>query len=248
MVLSQPKSPSWSTSKSSEFGSRVPWARKPRQVRSGIRNSELGRNKNNYQLPCLSSSDRCVSQLTERAIAHSDKLKKLEERIAIIDRRLAVTEERIDYTKKKQWTNYISANPVDIIQNIFGGGGVQRDRIAIADLEIKTTDLLAARAELERRTEEEKAKNGDRVLRLLLDYEAAQRRHELLTSQLETLNQQREVTRIAYKFGRGSTSQILSMEDKRDRLSEQIVNVEIEKNEAVRELIQLTGYEVEEAF
>ena len=82
---------------------------------------------------------------------------------------------------------------------------------------------------------------GDRILRLLLDYEAANRRHELLSSQLETLNQQREVTRIAYKFGRGSTAQILGMEDKRDRLSEQIVNAEIKKDESVRELRQLTS-------
>jgi outer membrane protein TolC len=184
-----------------------------------------------------------VQQLTNRAIARSSKFKKLSERITIIDQRLEATGERIDYTKKKQWTNYISTNPVDIIQNIFGGGGVQRDRIAIADLEIKTTDLVAAKAELERQQEEEKLETGDRILSLLLDYEAASRRHELLISQLETLNQQREVTRIAYKLGRGETSQILGMEDKRDRISEQIVEVEIKKDESVRELEQLTGYQ-----
>ncbi len=58
--------------------------------------------------------------------------------------------------------------------------------LGIASLEIRTADLLAAKAELERQKEEEKVKIGDleeirfagRVLRLLLDYEAAQRRHE----------------------------------------------------------------------
>jgi outer membrane protein TolC len=108
--------------------------------------------------------------------------------------------------------------------------------------------LLAAKAELERQQEEEKVRIGDKVLRLLLDYEAANRRHQLLSSQLETLEQQREVTRIASKFGRGSTSQILGMEDRRDRLSEQLVDVEIKRSGAVRELVQVTGYEVEEAF
>jgi hypothetical protein len=103
--------------------------------------------------------------------------------------------------------------------------------------------LDSMKAELERQQEEEKVKLSDRILRLLLDYEAANRRHQLLSSQLETLEQQREVTRIAYKFGRGSTSQILGMEDKRDRLSEQIVEVEIKRDEAVRELIQLTRQE-----
>jgi hypothetical protein len=82
-----------------------------------------------------------------------------------------------------------------------------------------------------------------------LDYEAATRRHELLSSQLETLNQQREVTRIAYKFGQGSTSQILGMEDRRGaegnsfagRMNEQIVDVNINKDESVRELLHLIG-------
>ncbi len=74
---------------------------------------------------------------------------------------------------------------------------------------------------------------------MLLDYEAAERKHELLLSQLETLEQQREVMRIAYRMGRGSTSQILGMENRRDRMTEQIVEVEIEKDESLRELLQL---------
>ena len=197
-------------------------------------------------LPCLDSSNECVRILTEKAIAYSHKLKQSESRISLIDERLALTESRIDYTSKKKWTNYISTNPVDIIQNLFGGGGVQRDNIAIANLEIRTADLLAAKAELERQQEEEKVKLSDRILKLLLDYEAANRRQELLTSQLETLDRQREVTRIAYKFGRGSTAQVLGMEDKRDRYLEKIVEVEIKTDEAVRELGQLIREKSEE--
>ena len=68
---------------------------------------------------------------------------------------------------------------------------------------------------------------GDRVLRLLLDYEAAQRRHELLIKQLETLEQQQRVARVSYRRGRGSTSQMLGMSDKRDRLEEQLTDVSI---------------------
>ncbi len=77
---------------------------------------------------------------------------------------------------------------------------------------------------------------------MLLDYEAAQRRHELLKNQLETLEQQQRVARVSYRNGRGSTSQMLSMGDKRDRISEKIVNAEINKDEAVRELVQLYDY------
>ena len=179
----------------------------------------------NKQVPCLNSDDECVEELTEKAIANSFKLETLEQRITLIEQRLAVAEDRIEYTRKKRWTNYLSANPVDIIQNIFGGGSVQRDNIAIASLEIRTADLLAAKAELERQQETVKVEIGDRVLRLLLDYEAAQRRHELLKNQLETLEQQQRVARVSYRLGRGSTSQMLGMADKRDRLSEKLVDV-----------------------
>ena len=218
MVLSQPKSLSWSN-----------------QI------EKQSEEKEKKQLPCLNSSNECVEQLTVRAIANSNKLQQSESRIALIEQRLAVTEERIDYTSKKKWTNYISTNPVNIIQNLFGGGGVQRDNIAIASLEIRTTDLLAAKAELERQQEEEKLEIENEVLNLLLDYEAANRKLELLTSNLETLEQQREVMRIAYRMGRGSTNQILGVESKRDRTIEQIVGVEIEKDESVRELLHLIG-------
>ncbi len=191
------------------------------------------------KFPCLDSSNECVEKLTQSAIANSSKLKHLDEKIALIDDRLKVMADLIDYSQKKSWTNYVTIDPVKLLQNIFGGGDVQKDRIAIAELEIKTADLEAAKAELERQKEEEKTLLGEKVLRLVLDYEAADRRHELLTSQLETLNQQREVTRIAYKFGQGSTSQILGMEDRRDRLSEQLIDVEIRMDEVVRELLQL---------
>ena len=229
MVLSQPKSPSWSKTVNSK------------QLTVNSKEELITDNWSLItELPCLDSSNDCVEQLTRKAIASSSKLKQTASRIALIEERLALTEERIDYTSKKKWTNYISTNPVDIIQNIFGGGGVQRDNLAIASLEIRTTDLLAAKAELERQQEEEKIELSDRILKLLLDYEAASRRQELLVSQLETLERQREVTRIAYRFGRGSTAQVLDMEDRRDRLYERLVDAEIEKDEAVRELKELT--------
>ncbi len=61
----------------------------------------------------------------------------------------------------------------------------------------------------------------------------------MLSSQLETLEQQQRVARVSYRRGRGSTSQILGMSDQRDRLIEKIVEIEIEKDEVVRELGQL---------
>jgi hypothetical protein len=235
MALSQQKSPSWQDEKAEGQRSRGA-EEKPIQDSLQIPSSS-------NSLPCIDSGKDCVDKLTESAIAKSNKLKQIEEKIALIDDRLKVVGSRIDYSHKKSWTNYVTIDPVKLLQNLFGGGDVQKDKIAIADLEVKAADLEAALAELERQKEEEKVSLSDRVLHLLLDYEAASRRHELLTSQLETLNQQREVSRIAYKFGQGNTSQILGMEDRRDRTREQIIEVEIKRDEAVRELIQLISYQ-----
>ena len=74
--------------------------------------------------------------------------------------------DRKDYAESKLWTNYLPTstgssvidivNPFAWIKNIAGGGDMQRDRLAIADLEIKAATLEAARAELENKLESEK--------------------------------------------------------------------------------------------
>jgi hypothetical protein len=84
-----------------------------------------------------------VEQLTGKAIANSSELVTLDEQIALIDKRLVVAGERIEHTSKKRWTNYLSTDPLRIAANVFGGGDVQRDNIAIADLEVKSAELEA---------------------------------------------------------------------------------------------------------
>jgi hypothetical protein len=172
-------------------------------------------------LPCLDSSKECVEQLTERAIANSSKLKTLDDRIALIDRRLGVSADSIDYAESKLWTNYLPAstafgssvldiiNPFAWLKNLAGGGEMQRDRIAIADIEVKAATLEAARAELERQREEEKVLLGEKVLRLVLDYEAVSRKYDLVESQLITYSQQQEILRIRYRLGQGETAEFL---------------------------------------
>jgi hypothetical protein len=105
-------------------------------------------------LPCLDSTTECIDQLTQKAIANSSELVTLDEQIALIDERLVVAEKRIDHTSKKRWNNYISSDPLRIAANILGGGDVQRDNIAIADLEVKSAELEAYRANLHRRKAE----------------------------------------------------------------------------------------------
>jgi hypothetical protein len=202
-------------------------------------------------LPCLDSSKECVEELTQSAIAHSAKLKTLDDRIALIDKRLGVSRDSIDYAESKLWTNYLPSstsfggsvldiiNPLAWVKNLAGGGEMQRDKIAIADIEVKAATLEAARAELERQREEEKVNLEDKVLRLVLDYEAVSRKIELVRSQLETFNQQQEILRIRYRLGEGDTSQFLESQVRGEGLRGQLVELESLQQEKVRELGQV---------
>jgi hypothetical protein len=214
-----------------------------------VDNQEQLTDNTNSKLPCLDTTNPCVEQLTQAAIATSLTLKTLNERITLIDDRLALIGDRKDYAESKLWTNYLPTttnidsiiDPFAWIRNLAGGGDMQRDRLAIADLEVKAATLEAARAELERRREQEKVNLQEKVLQLLLGYEAATRQVELVESQIKTFEVSREVFRIRYQFGEGTTEQWLSFQEREDRLNEQLVKVKTKQKETVRELKQLVG-------
>ena len=198
-------------------------------------------NPNHPELPCLNSHSECIELLAERAIANSPELVTLNEQIALINRRLVVAEKRIEHTSKKRWTNYISSDPLRITANLLGGGDVQRVRIAIADLEVKSGELEAYRANLHRRQAEVKLQLKEEVLNLLLEYEAAEREYVLAQSKLATYSQQRQLIEIDYQFGNGSTTQMLSMWQQGESLSAEIIQIESKRDEKISKIKQLIG-------
>ena len=192
----------------------------------------------------MSSSSECVELLAAKAIANSPELVTLDEQIAMIGKRLVVAEKRIDHTSKKRWTNYISSDPLRIAANILGGGDVQRDNIAIADLEIKSAELEAYRANLHRRKAEVKSQLREEVLGLVLEYEAAVRQYSLIESQLASHQVQQQIMEIDYRFGNGSTSSYLAVTNEGERLNAQLVQSKTARSEVVRRVCYLTGSEV----
>ena len=202
-------------------------------------------------LPCLDSSSQCIEQLTEAAISHSHELQTLEARVGLLDRRLGLAEDGINYAESKLWTNYIpnsySPNPLNIInpfswiKNIFGGGDIQRSRIAIADLELKKASVEAQRAELERRYSEVQAKTREQILNLVLDYEAAGRQAALLAAQLNNHRVISKVVEVEYRFGGSSTESYLAAVEKKEQLENQLIQVQIAQAESLRKILSLTG-------
>jgi hypothetical protein len=199
--------------------------------------------ENNY-LFCRDSSPKCINQLTQLAIANSTEILTIEERIKMIEERLELMERKIKYSRNRSWTNYITLDPIELIQNIFGGGGVQRDRIALADLDLSVGQLEAAKAELERQKERQKAVLEAEVLRLVLNYEASSRRRELIKVQLNTFQKQQQIELISYRLGQGSTNEYLNSQLRSEELQNNLLDVETLIQQNLREISQLTGNEL----
>ena len=68
----------------------------------------------------------------------------------------------------------------------------------------------------------------------------------LFSSQLQSFNVSREVFRIRYRLGEGTTEQLLAVEERGDRLADQLVEVRTNQVEVVRKLGVVMGYEERE--
>ncbi len=191
----------------------------------------------------MDSSGECIEQLTQAAIANSPELVTLDEQIALVNERVELMGDRINYTSNRRWTNYLTTEPLRLVANIFGGGDVQRDNIAIADLEVKAATLEAARANLERRRAEVESQIREEVLSLVLEYEAAGRQAALVESQLAAHELQQKIMEIDYRMGNGSTSQILALTHSGERLKNQLLQISTSQLEALRKILEITGYE-----
>lgn len=176
---------------------------------------------------CLNSSPECLASLTEQAIEQSSE-------IAAIEGQLALTDERQNYAESRRWTNYLTLDPLRLVQNVLGGGDVQRDRLAIASLELEEANLIRRRAAI---AEELAHEIVDSVLR----FEKLGREIELIASQLETHRQRVSVMESAYRTGRGSTTSMLSVWQRTEDLEARKQEKRILREQIRQELIIVVG-------
>lgn len=178
-------------------------------------------------LSCLESSPECLATLTERAIANSAEIQAIEER-------LELTEDRADYARSRRWTNYLTLDPVALVQNLLGGGQVQRDRLDIAQIELRQADLL-------RRREEVATELAEDILAGLLQWERLGRELEILDGQLVTQRQRQQVMESAYRVGRGSTTSMLAVWQRTEDAAARREERRISRAQVLRELETIVG-------
>lgn len=185
-------------------------------------------------LPCLNSSPECLEMLTQQAIDQSGEIIALEEQ-------LALTAQRQDYAQSRRWVNYLTLDPVRLVQNVLGGGDVQRDRIAIASLELETANLI-------RQREEQAQDLANEVVSLMLSYEKLVREGELIDSQLQSHRIQVSVMEAAYRTGQGSTAVMVTLRQRTEQLEARCQESAIGQSQNVRALEILTGETLSRGF
>jgi len=154
--------------------------------------------------------------------------------MAILDQRLEVVAGRISYAEARQWTDYLTTDPMRLVQNLFGGGDVQRNRLAIADLEVQSSELM-------RRREEVATALTREVVNYVLEYEQLGRQLDLLEMQMITQRHQQSVMEVGYRMGQGNTNTMLSVWQRTEDLEARRVEMGFNQARIVAELEQLTG-------
>jgi hypothetical protein len=168
--------------------------------------------------------------LTQAAIAQNLELQT-------IDDRLKATQTRIDQQRRGKWKTWVQPNPIGIVANILGGGDAQRVELAIGDLELQLGELRRRRSQVETTTREQ-------VLGLLLAIERLGRSvAELRVAQVANA-QRLQVIEVGYKFGRGSTVEMMALWQAAELEKGRIGEVERDRLQAIRKLAGLTGYEI----
>jgi hypothetical protein len=201
-------------------------------------------------LPCLNSSPQCIEALTQHAIANSPELKTLETQTNLLDQRLKVASESIDYANAKLWTNYLpsgtSLNPISLInpfawiKNLAGGGDMQRDRLEIANIQLRKADLEATQSEMARRTAEIKTQLSQEILTLVLDYEQKEREIALQESEINHHQLMQKTIEIDYRFGGSSTPAYLQTLQRSQEINANLLQTQANQRQTLSKLLLLT--------
>jgi outer membrane protein TolC len=127
----------------------------------------------------------------------------------------------------------INLNPLSLIGSLFGGGGFRDVDLKIADLEVRVSDLVRRRAEVT-------VQMHDQVLGLVLEVEKGYRQLELLRSQVESQRRRVAIVEVGYRLGQGETAEMMQMWQQIETLAGRVVEIEVQREQSVRKLSQLT--------
>ena len=169
----------------------------------------------------------CLEMLTQQAIAQSSE-------IEAINQQLELTAERQDYAEARQWTNYLTLDPVRLVQNVLGGGDVQRAQLEIAGLELREAELI-------RRREEVAEDLAQKVVDLVFEHKTFIRRGYLTYSRLETQRHRQAAQEAKYRTGQTNTDSMLRTWQRTEELEAKCEENRIAHLQTIQELYVFVG-------
>ena len=177
--------------------------------------------------------------MVDRAIASSVLIASLEDKITNTGEQINYLEDKVKYYKSRNWTNFITLEPVKLIQNIFGGGDVQRNQLTITDIEVKIDGLKANKNSLENQLIVEKDKLKNEVAITLLNIQESRERIKLINQKIAKVKLQSQVFLIKYSNGEGTTNQYLNYQENIDRLDFELLKATNDYKQNVSKLMLL---------
>lgn len=155
--------------------------------------------------------------LQQCAIQQSRELALLQERLALLQRRLRSQQ-------VNGWTAWLTTDPVELAANVLGGGRVGQRQVAAAELEYK-------QAELDVLVETKAQALREQVANTVLEVERVGRAIALTQKQLAAEQQRLAMARIGYRLGEGSRDGFLAQQLRVEALEARVVELEAEQEQ-----------------
>ena len=134
----------------------------------------------------------------------------------------------------KAWTAWITADPISLVQNVFGGGRKQDIELALAQLKVELTKLKIKQESLAN-------SYGENILLLLSEYSRLDSEKTRLESRVRIKRTQMIIARIEYLQGGSSHSEMSRFREKVEDFSEKIESLSEQSKEVLLELQKLVG-------
>jgi hypothetical protein len=185
-------------------------------------------------------------ELLECAIAQSQEIQLIDRRLDLLQQQQELLARNLDHHKDKRWTAFLTLDPIEQIQNIFGGGERQERQLEIDELEIRGLHLAIAEGEMRRRRAEieenihkqviqitseiQSLRNSERILedRLATHRQQIQLARDRFSARLSEIEQQIQLAETAYRNGDLSTPQMLDLWNRPGEVQRQFEASEIE--------------------
>lgn len=195
--------------------------------------------------PCFDTSEECLEILTEAAIARSREADLIARQIELAEQRGELYEETTQEQRSRTWTAWLTLDPIETIGNLFGGGPRQQRELQIQELELRQQAISAQSFALEIRGGELRDGLRSQIFQSLQRFQELGRELERVESAIASHQTQYQVFLAGYRHGNGSTQQLLNLQQREVELNSKIEELQSQVNLTIRELEELTGYELQ---